>query len=309
MSIEIVPLRPDFGARITGVDLAHGMSDPVFATLRGALDEHGVLVLPAQPMDDEAQVAFSGWWGPMEPTKGVNPASGTPFARQSNLDIRTGEIIPADDRRMAYQKGNYQWHADSTFKRVPSLCSILTAREVPPEGGNTEFVSTRAAYEALPDDLKSTVDGLVVEHDFSVSRGRVGFTFTPDEAALYPPVWHPLVQINPVTGRRSLLIGAHASRIVGWPDRDGQALLALLLERATAAHAVYSHHWHDGDVIIWDNRSVLHRATAYDSSRHRRLMQRTTIGNPDILDTPAYRRIAALRSEAGVQEPSRGAAS
>lgn len=303
MTLEIEPLRPDFAARITGVDLVRALDADRFARLRRALDDHGVLVLPGQPMDDEQQMAFSRWWGPMEPTRGVNPASGTPFARQSNLDIASGGIIAPDDRRMAYQTGNYQWHADSTFKPVPSLCSILTAREVPPEGGNTEFVSTRAAFEALPAELAGTVRDLVVEHDFSVSRGRVGFTFTPEEAALYPPVHHPLVQTNPATGRCSLLIGAHASRIVGWPREEGEALLEDLLARATQPAAVYSHRWHAGDVVIWDNRQVLHRATAYDSRRHRRLMQRTTIGNPGIVDTPEYLRVRdAVAREAGAAE-------
>ncbi|MCP5152505.1 MAG: TauD/TfdA family dioxygenase [Chromatiales bacterium] len=297
MAIEITALRDDFVARVTGVNLVDGLDEPTFASLRRALDDHGVLVLPHQPMDDERQMAFSRWWGPMEPTKGVNPASGTPFARQSNLDIRTGEIIPSDDRRMAYQVGNYQWHADSTFKRVPSLCSILTAREVPPEGGNTEFVSTRAAYEALPEPMRSELEDLIVEHDFSVSRGRVGFSFTPEEAAIYPPVWHPLVQVNPVTGRRSLLIGAHASLIVGRPAAEGARLLEDLLARATVPEAIYSHRWSVGDVVIWDNRSVLHRATAYDAKRHRRLMQRTTIGNPAILDSAPYAHIATLHAE------------
>ena len=291
MSLQISPLRPDFAARVTGIGAVGDMSDAAFTALRAALDHHGVLVLPDQPMDDTGQIAFSDRWGPVEPTKGVNPASGTPFARQSNLDISTGQVIPLDDRRMAYQKGNYQWHADSTFKRVPSLCSILTAREVPPEGGNTEFVSTRAAYEALSRELKHTIADLVVEHDFSYSRARVGFSFTPEEAADYPPVRHPLVQTNPVTGRKSLLIGAHASRIVDWPDDEGRALLADLLERATLPDAIHSHHWSAGDMVIWDNRSVLHRATAYDSDKHRRLMQRTTIGNPEILGTPAYARV------------------
>lgn len=296
MTLEISPLRTDFVARVTGVDVINGMSAEVFATLRRALDDHGVLIFPGQPVTDEQQIAFSGWWGDMEPTKGVNPASGTVFARQSNLDIGTGQIIPPQDRRMDYQKGNYQWHADSTFKKVPSLCSILTARIVPDEGGNTEFVSTRAAYESLPDELRAKLDTLVVEHDFSVSRGRVGFKFTAEEAALYPPVWHPLVQTNPATGRRSLLIGAHASTIVGWPREDGEALLADLLEHATRPTAIYSHPWAAGDIVIWDNRSVLHRATAYDSVRYRRLMQRTTIGNAGILESPEYQRIRQMQA-------------
>jgi alpha-ketoglutarate-dependent 2,4-dichlorophenoxyacetate dioxygenase len=307
MTIEITPIGPQFVARVRGIDLLKDIDSDLFAIIRRALDDHSVLIFPGQPMDDEGQKAFSAWWGPMEPTKGVNPASGTPFARQSNLDIKTGEIIPPDDRRMAYQKGNYQWHADSTFKPVPSLCSILTARQVPPEGGNTEFVSTRVAYDALPEDMRETVEDLIVEHDLAVSRGRVGFTFTEEEKALHPPVWHPLAQTNPVTGRRSLLIGAHASRIIDWPLEKGQALLEGLLERATVPSAIYSHQWGDGDVIVWDNRAALHRATAYDTVRYRRLMQRTTIGNPDILQTPVYRRISELRKAAGDGRPLQAA--
>ena len=296
MTLRFEPVRPEFGARVTGVSLTLGMSDATFAELRRGLDEYSVLVFADQPMNDAQQIDFSRLWGPLEPTKGVNPASGTFFARQSNLDIATGTIISPSDRRMDYQRGNYQWHTDSTFKRTPSLCSILTAREVPSEGGNTEFVSTRAAYEAMTEDERRELDSLTVEHDFSVSRGRVGFKFSPEEAALYPPVWHPLVQRNPVTGRGSLLIGAHAAAIVDWPAEKGAALLADLLDRATRPELVYSHRWQVGDVVIWDNRSVLHRATAYDTLNRRRLMQRTTVSNPAVLETPAYRQIETRRS-------------
>lgn len=296
MALRFEPIRPEFGARVSGVTLNLGISDAAFSELRRALDEYSVLVFADQAMSDAQQIDFSRLWGPLEPTKGVNPASGTFFARQSNLDIATGTIISTSDRRMDYQRGNYQWHADSTFKRIPSLCSILTAREVPSEGGNTEFVSTRAAYEAHTEDERHKLDSLTVEHDFSVSRGRVGFKFSSEEAALYPPVRHPLVQTNPVTGRRSLLIGAHAAAIVDWPAEKGAALLADLLDRATRPELVYSHRWQVGDAVIWDNRSVLHRATAYDSVNRRRLMQRTTISNPAVLETPAYRQIETRRS-------------
>ena len=288
MPFTIVPIRSDFGARIEGLDLRQPVGEAEFAQLRRALDDHSILVISGVALDDAQQIAFSKLWGPMEPTKGVNPASGTVFARQSNLDSSNGTIIPSDDRRMHYQKGNYQWHADSTFKRTPSLCSILSAREVPPSGGDTEFASTRTAYEQLSAQEQRNLSTLVVVHDFEVSRGRVGFTFTDEEKALYPPVKHPLVQTNPVTGRKSLLIGAHASHIDGWDIERGAELLSDLLTKATQPHGIYTHHWSTGDVVIWDNRNALHRATAYDTTHHRRLMQRTTIGNPAILTTPAY---------------------
>jgi alpha-ketoglutarate-dependent 2,4-dichlorophenoxyacetate dioxygenase len=277
MTLTVTPSSSLFGARITGVDLVNGLDEDTFATVRAAFDEHSVLVFPGQPMDDDQQIAFSERFGHLEGTAGVNPGTGTPFARQSNIDIETGATIPPDDRRMGYQKSNYLWHSDSTFKAVPSLCSVLTAREVPPEGGATEFASTRIAYEGLPDDTKARLESLVVEHDFSYSRGLTGFAFSAQEAAEYPPVRHDLVRTNAGNGRRSLLIGAHAKAVVGWPADESRELLDDLLAQATQSGTRLTHEWRTGDAVVWDNQAVLHRATEYDTNRHRRLMQRTTI--------------------------------
>jgi len=277
MSIAVTPINPGFGARVTGVDLLGGLDDRGFAAIRQAFDTYSVLVLPEQPMTDEQQIDFSKRFGPLEISVAVNPGKGTPFARQSNLDIKTGAMIPPDDRRMFYQKANMLWHADSTFKDTLSLCSILTARKVPPAGGATDFASTRTVYDGLSDAQKAEIEDLIVEHSFVYSRGLVGFEFTPEEAAHYPPVRHRLVRTNPNNGRRSLTIGAHASHIVGWPLEKGRALLADLLARATDAGNTFSHEWAEGDVVVWDNQAALHRATPYDWSRHPRLMQRTTV--------------------------------
>ncbi len=277
MSVKITPLSPSIGAKVTGVRLVGGLDEQSFAAIREAFDTYSMLVIPGQPMNDDDQVEFSKRFGTLEISVAVNPGRGTPFARQSNLDIKTGEMIPPDDRRMFYQKANMLWHADSTFKDTLSLCSILTARKVPPEGGATEFVSTRTVYEGLSATAKAEVEDLVVEHSFIHSRGLVGFTFTPEEAAHYPAVRHRLVQVNAANGRRSLLIGVHASHIVGWPLAKGRDLLADLMARATRPENVLRHEWTEGDVVIWDNRAALHRATPYDTTRHVRLMQRTTI--------------------------------
>lgn len=277
MSVTVTPLSPTVGARVTGVRLTGGLDERSFAAIRDAFDTYSVLVFPDQPMNDDEQVEFSKRFGPLEISVAVNPGRGTPFARQSNLDVKTGEKIPLDDRRMFYQKANMLWHADSTFKDTLSLCSILTARKVPPEGGATEFVSTRAAYDGLSAAAKAEIEDLVVEHSFVYSRGLVGFTFTPEEAAHYPAVRHRLVQVNPANGRRSLTIGVHASHIVGWPLEKGRALLADLMARATRPENILRHEWTEGDLLIWDNRAALHRATPYDAARHARLMQRTTI--------------------------------
>jgi alpha-ketoglutarate-dependent 2,4-dichlorophenoxyacetate dioxygenase len=282
MAIRIAPLTDLFAAEIAGVDIARPIDDATWAEIRAAFDEHSVLVFRRARLDDDTQVAFSQRFGALEITRSMNPAAGTPFARQSNLDIKTGDVIPPDDRRMVYQLANMLWHSDSSFKAVPSLCSLLSARIVPPEGGATEFASTRAAYPSLPDALKRRVEHAIAVHDFSWSRNQVrpGF-FTAEERAVYPPVRHPLVRVNPVNGRRCLFLGAHASYIEGLPIDDGRALLAELLEHVTQPRFRYRHEWTEGDLVIWDNRCVLHRATPYDSLRHQRLLQRTTVsGDP-----------------------------
>jgi alpha-ketoglutarate-dependent 2,4-dichlorophenoxyacetate dioxygenase len=280
--IVVTRLTPVFAARVDGIDITRELDASAWERVRAAFEEHSVLVFRGQALDDERQVAFSRRFGSLEVTRSMNPAAGTPFARQSNLDIKTGDVIPAGDRRMVYQLANMLWHSDSSFKPVPSLCSLLSGRIVPPAGGATEFASARAAYPSLPEPLKRRVETAIAVHDFSWSRDQVrpGF-FTAEERAVYPPVRHPLVRANPVNGRRALFMGAHASHIEDMSMAEGRALLKELLDHATQPAFVYRHEWREGDLVVWDNRSVLHRATPYDSVRHKRLMQRTTIsGDP-----------------------------
>jgi len=254
-----------------------------------------VLVLHDQSLDDERQIAFSRRFGPLETSGKANPATGTPFARQSNLDIATGAVIPAEDRRMIYQKGNYLWHTDSSFKAVPSLCSLLSARICPPADGNTEFASMRAAYDALPDDIKGKLEGRVAEHSLVYSRGTVSdAALTAEMKAELPGAWQAMVRENPVNQRKAIYAGAHASHVIGWPREEGRAFIAWLNDFATQPQFRYSHGWREGDLVIWDNRAVLHRATAYDTARHKRLMQRTTV-NGGVLTAaqPAQYELAA----------------
>jgi alpha-ketoglutarate-dependent 2,4-dichlorophenoxyacetate dioxygenase len=281
-TVTVTPLSRHFAAEIGGVDVAKPMDEGTWAAIRAALDDHSVLVFRGQHLDDDSQIAFSRRFGPLEMTRSMNPAAGTVFARQSNLDIKTGAVIPADDRRMVYQLANMLWHSDSSFKPVGSLCSLLSARIVPPEGGATEFASARAAFPSLPEALRRRAEGLTVVHDFSWSRDQVrpGF-FTERERAEYPPVRHPIVRTNPVNGLPALFLGAHASHIAGMPVEEGRALLRELQAHVTQPEFCYRHEWREGDLVVWDNRCVLHRATPYDSVRHQRFMQRTTVsGDP-----------------------------
>ena len=281
MTLTIEPLAKALAAEVTGVDIRASLLEPTSAAIIEALAHHLVLVFPGEPMNDEQQIAFSRIFGPLEMTKGANPSSGTVFARQSNIDLDTGRTFPGDDRRMLYQKANMLWHSDSSFKQVLSRCSILSAREIPAVGGATEFASTRAAYESLDADRQRELEGLIVEHNIVYSRRLVGFEFTPEEARSFHGYRHKLVQDCAITGRKSVLIGAHAKAVVGWPEDKSRALLDDLLARATRPDHTYRHEWRNGDVVIWDNRAIVHRATPYDGVKYRRLMQRTTISMGD----------------------------
>ena len=284
--IKVTKLHPLFGAEVSGIDITRPLSAREFGPIRAAFEEHSVLLFRDQHMNDEQQIQFSENFGPLETTGGANPAAGTKFQRQSNLDIMTGEPIPPEDMRMIYQKANYLWHSDSSFKKTPSLCSILTARICPPEGGNTEFLSMRAAWKALPPALQATISTLVAEHSLQYSRDRVQKGILNDKTLKeLPPVRQRLFQDNPVNGRRALYIGAHAGFIVDWPRPIGEAILYELTQRADQPEHRLSHAWREGDVVVWDNRAVLHRATYYDPVKYKRFMQRTTIGG-DVQTVP-----------------------
>jgi alpha-ketoglutarate-dependent 2,4-dichlorophenoxyacetate dioxygenase len=279
MPITIRRLHPLFCAEVAGVDTGAPMEHETFAEIRAALDEYSVLVFHDQSLDDGKQIAFSQRFGPLEIAGKANPGVGTPFARQSNLDVATGAVIPPDDRRMIYQKGNYLWHTDSPFRAVPSLCSLLSARIVPSEGGDTEFATMRGAYDALPEDTKEKLERLVAEHSLVFSRNTVtrDGAMTADMKAELPGAWQVMVRINPVNGRKNIYAGAHASHVIGWKREEGREFIRWLNEFATQPRFCYSHRWRAGDLVIWDNRCVLHRATPYDTQRHKRLMQRTTV--------------------------------
>jgi alpha-ketoglutarate-dependent 2,4-dichlorophenoxyacetate dioxygenase len=279
MSMKIQRLDAPFGCEVLGLDINSGVSKNDYLQVRAAFETYSVVVIRGAPLSDASQIEFSEMFGPCEKTLKGNPAAGSVFARQSNLDINTGDQIPAEDRRMFYQKANMLWHADSAFKPRASLCSILSARIIPSAGGATEVASTRLAYDALDENLKTTIDPLIAEYSLVWSRGLIGYEFNDEERSTMHKVRHPLVRENPVNQKKSMLIGAHAMNIEGWEQANGLKLLNELLSHATQQKFCYRHEWREGDVLIWDNRACVHRATPYDSNVEKRLMQRTTIGD------------------------------
>ena len=295
--LETRPLHPLLGVEIVGVDVSRADAG-VFARIVAAFEEHSVLLFRGQTLDDEAQIAFSQRFGPLEATIRTVVSHARYRPEISNLANVDGDdrLIPRGDRRNLFNAGNQMWHTDSSFKRVPAHASLLSGREVPPEGGETEFASMRVAYERLPEVFRRTLEGRVAIHSFVYSRGLVGDGMLPaDHAAQVPPVPQALVRANPANGRRAFYVGSHACEIVGMPTAEARALLRELLEAATRPERVYVHRWAPGDLVMWDNRCALHRGRPWDESRYRRVMHRTTVAGegptaPDVADvavTPA----------------------
>jgi alpha-ketoglutarate-dependent 2,4-dichlorophenoxyacetate dioxygenase len=287
MDLAIRPLHPLFVAEVRGADLSWDIDVAMQRAIEHAMDEYAVCVLPQQKLDDEQQIAFSRRYGPLENATAVKAQRkagviGTRIRHPeifdvSNLD-ENGNIMAANDDRWVYRQANELWHSDSTFRQKSSTWSLLHARIVPPSGGDTYFADTRAAYDALPEATKQKLEGLVAEHSIWYSRAQLGgYVPSNEERSSRPPAQHPLVRRHPGSGRKALFIASHASHIVGWPREEGRALLDELLAFATAPRFVYGHKWRVGDLVIWDNRCTMHRASPFPSNDHKRELHRTTI--------------------------------
>jgi alpha-ketoglutarate-dependent 2,4-dichlorophenoxyacetate dioxygenase len=280
MTIAIDRVHPKFGARVTGVDLVRPLDDRIFKTIFEAFNDYSVLVFPKQALSDEEQIAFSRRFGALEETiKSIanKPNVARQIADLSNVDAE-GNLIAPDDKRMIYHSANQMWHTDSSFKRVPALASMLSGRECPPEGGETEYASMRVAYDRLPDDMKRKLEGKIAMHSFIYSRGLVAKDLLrPEDEAQVPPVEQVMIRTNPVNGKKSIFVASHASHIVGMSVEEGRALIRELIELATEPNDVYRHAWTAGDLVMWDNRCTLHRGRPWDGTKYRRVMHRTTV--------------------------------
>ena len=276
---DVHPLHETIGAEALGVDLRRALDQGQAAALREAWRRHAVLVFRDQAIDDDAQIAFSRSFGELERTviSGIGSDRRPEIYMLSNVGD-DGRIIASDDPRKTALDYNLLWHTDSSFKAIPSAGAVLSAREAPPDGGETEWADMRAAWGALPPGLRSKVAGLRAEHSIRESQPANWAQLMDDrQRAQHPAVAHPIVRTHPETGRRSLYLGAHARRILGLDDAEGRALLDQLLEFATQPRFVYRHRWRVGDVVMWDNRCTLHRGRPYDARRFRRVMHRTTL--------------------------------
>ena len=277
--ITVKRLHPLFVAEVTGIDLTKPVPREDFRVIWDAFNEHQILVFRDQHFDDESQIAFSRQFGELEtmiahPGNDWNPGH---ISVMTNLG-KDGNFLPPDHPAMLHRERNEEWHSDSSFKSVAALASLLAAHIVPPVGGNTDFASARAAYEALPAERKAALENLTALHRMTYRDMDNDNSYNDDDKKRHV-VTHPVIRANPVNGRKALYVGAHAQEIVGMPPEEGARLLEELTAFVTQQQFVYSHPWRDGDAVMWDNRCTMHRGRPFDDQRYARDMRRATVSD------------------------------
>ncbi len=329
MGLWITEAMPGFAAEVGGVDLKRPVGDEDFAAIQRAIDRQGVLVFRDQMLTDVAQVAFSRRFGPLELDVGRHgsvPAQRPEVSYITNTDAE-GNKLPSDARRVVNARGNEAWHTDSSFKVIPPKYSLLCGLEVPDSGGDTEFADLRAAYDDWPGSqrlglTKPDLEGLVAEHSIVYSRKVQGIEAWSDkELAQLGGARQLLVRVHPVTGRRCFYIASHIHGILGWPQDRALELKEELMQWSTQRKYVHVHEWRPGDLVMWDNRCVLHRGTPWDRETQRRVMHRTTVlgdaptvpadspwAMPDqVAQADAMRRAATTQAAEPLLQPGRSA--
>jgi alpha-ketoglutarate-dependent 2,4-dichlorophenoxyacetate dioxygenase len=282
MGISIRQLTPVFAGEVSGVDITEPLTKDAAAAIEAGMDRYAVLVFHDQKLTDAQQQLFSRNFGELEHTGGGNITKlrdrrlDPYMADVSNLD-KDHKPLARDARTRMFNLGNRLWHSDSSFRTVPAKYSLLSGRIVVDQGGQTQFADMRAAYDALGDATKTDIEDLVCEHSLIYSRGTLGFTdLTDEERTMMRPVRQRLVRTHPVTGRKSLFLSSHIGTIVGWPMPEARAFIRDLAEHATQRQFVYAHTWRQWDLVMWDNRQLMHRVTRFDETQVRD-MRRTTV--------------------------------
>ena len=280
--LNVQALHTDFGAQISGLDLSQHLSDKTIGEIKQAIDQHSFLCFPDQSISDDIQLAFTKLFGEPEPSHVSLGQEGIieNFITIGNVQD-DGSVLGSEHQKTRFLTGNNMWHSDSSFRSVPTYISIMCAYEVPMDGGKTEFVSQRAAYKRLPTKTQSVITPLIAIHDYVYSRSKIGHdAVSPSHAASLPPVRQKLVRKNLNMGE-NIYIGSHAKEIEGWGFDESRALLEDLLARKTEPNHIYEHTWKPGDLVIWDNRCLLHRGSGYDEDKYRRRMRQTRVKGTD----------------------------
>ncbi len=295
MSLTLKPLTEHIGAEASGIDISQPLSPESVHAIEQAMDRHGVLVFRNQPLDQDQQINFAKSLGPLDLglrkiKKGPHRFKHDELADISNVMV-DGEVAARTHAKIVNNVANQLWHSDSSFQFPRAKYSMLSAVVVPPQGGETEYADLRAAYDALPDDLRERIQNLVAVHHALHSRFMLGDTgYTEAQRATIPPAHWPLVQTDPRSGRKILFVGVHACEILGMTVVEGRMLLMDLLEHATQRQFVYRHEWQVGDLVMWDNTATLHRGRYFDFSQRRELRRATT---EEVVTSPEAMSIAA----------------
>jgi len=282
--MNLTSLNDGFVAEASEIDISRPLSPAEVAAVEAGMDQYAVLVFRDQALTDEQQCDFTRNFGELEQTLIAQMTKGSERRLQplemgdiSNLTA-SGTLRPRDDSRRMYALGNRLWHADASFRATGAIYSLLSARIVPSSGGNTEFADMRAAYDALDAQTKGLIEDLVTEHSIAFSRAQLGFDdYGSGNEDKVRPVRHSLVRTHPVTGRKSLYLSAHIGGIVGWPVPEARAFIRDLTEHATQPQFTHAHQWRVNDLVIWDNRTTMHRARRYRDLEEVRDLRRTTI--------------------------------
>jgi alpha-ketoglutarate-dependent 2,4-dichlorophenoxyacetate dioxygenase len=276
--VIIDSLKPAFAATIRDVDLRRRLSDAEIAEIRAAIDYYAVVVIRNQNLSNDEQLAFCERFG--------TPETNTETSRTRLSDKRIYDVsninaseqtFSRDDELFLFSLANQLWHTDNSFRPVPARYSMLSCREKPPSsGGETEFADLRDAYDHLPQEMQTQLDGLVAEHAFVHSRRMLGFDRPLPRIDGLPPAHHPIVHVHAGSGRKSLYLASHASHVMGWAVPEGRMLLLDLIEHATQRQFIYQHVWNEFDLVIWDNRCTMHRGRRYPADERRDLRQTRT---------------------------------
>jgi alpha-ketoglutarate-dependent 2,4-dichlorophenoxyacetate dioxygenase len=286
MAITFRPLHPIFAAEVSTIDLRAVGDRETLSHIRAGMDEYAVLVFRDQSLTIQEQLAFAQRFdGSLHTKTGMSAIAKNRLGTEALSDVSNvgpdGAILAQDDRRRAFSLGNRLWHTDASFQDPAGRYSMLYACVLPRVRADTQFVDMRAAYDALDEDMKKTLEGLSAHHSIAYSRQVLGFRLSGEEEDRLKGAVHPMIRVNPRTKRRSVYVASHANRIIGWPVAESRLLIWELTSRATQPHLVYNHEWRPGDLVIWDNLATMHRATPFDDAKyHRELRRATTLDLP-----------------------------
>jgi alpha-ketoglutarate-dependent 2,4-dichlorophenoxyacetate dioxygenase len=290
MGLTFTPFREGFVAEVSPVSLREAFDEVTLQQIRGGMDKYGVLVFRNQEFTDAEEMDFAQRLdGVLHSKTGASALGKNRLGSEAIADIsnvtNAGDLQKPDDRGRLYSLGNRLWHTDASFQDPAGRYSMLHARMLPPMRADTMFADMRAAYDALDDEMKAKVEGLTCHHSIAHSRKALGFEFSDEELEKLKGAYHPLVRTLARSGRQSLYLASHAAKIMEMSLPEGKLLLWELSQHATQPQFVHSHEWKDGDLVIWDNRATMHRATPFDDSKYRRELRRVT--TLDMAEFPA----------------------